>query len=238
MDKAGQVNLEKEKTGQEGPAIDLSALDQMPGAAIVCPDGIAGRLDMLGVRPRSDEITHLIVRRGFLFPRDVLVAVEWIEAISPEENRIHLKARASQVAAMPEYRPAPDLVGLAWSLATLPLRLPLQLLLRRWQDGRPSDAQERLDQLARRQQAMQAMEEQRAREVDPKAFDKAARAGAHLINLNTASQEELEEINGIGPALAQAIIERRPINNLDELINSLQELSPQTAERLRKVTCL
>lgn len=213
---------------------DLSALDHMPGAEVVSPDGIAGQLDMIGVRPHSDEITHLIVRRGFLFQRDVLIPIDWVDQVSPDTNQIHLKARVSQVAASPEYRRGPDLVGMAWNLATLPVRLPMQLLMQRWQEGR-LETQDRMIRAARRQRAQDNL---RVREMNPKAFDKAARSGAHLINLNTASKEELEEINGIGPSLAQAIIDMRPINSLDDVIRALHELSPQTAERLRKVTTL
>jgi len=42
--------------------------------------------------------------------------------------------------------------------------------------------------------------------------------GASLIDINTSPLEELEEIIGIGPALAQRIIEARPFNSLDDLI--------------------
>lgn len=229
-----QAQTQASTPAQDARRRDLSALDHMPGAQVIAPDGIAGQLDMLGVRPQSDEITHLIVRRGFLFPRDVLVPIDWVEEVSPETNEIRLKARIAQVAASPEYRRGPDLAGFAWNLATLPVRLPLKLLLRRWQDER-LEQQERMIRAARRQRSQDDLH---APPLDPKAFDKAARSHAHLINLNTASQEELEEINGIGPALAHAIIQKRPIENLEELINSLPELSPQTAERLRKVTCL
>jgi len=42
--------------------------------------------------------------------------------------------------------------------------------------------------------------------------------GASLIDINTASSEELEKIIGIGPVLAQRTIEARPFNSLDDLI--------------------
>jgi len=42
--------------------------------------------------------------------------------------------------------------------------------------------------------------------------------GASSIDINTAPLEELEEIIGIGPVLAQRIIEARPFGSLDDLI--------------------
>jgi len=46
---------------------------------------------------------------------------------------------------------------------------------------------------------------------------------ADKINVNTATQSQLEEINGIGPSTASAIIEYREQNgnfkNVDDLVN-------------------
>ncbi|MDD5638313.1 MAG: helix-hairpin-helix domain-containing protein, partial [Candidatus Pacebacteria bacterium] len=42
--------------------------------------------------------------------------------------------------------------------------------------------------------------------------------GASLIDINSASSEELQKIIGIGPVLSQRIIEGRPYNSLDDLI--------------------
>lgn len=38
------------------------------------------------------------------------------------------------------------------------------------------------------------------------------------INLNKASKEELELIKGIGPVLAESILEARPYKTVDELL--------------------
>lgn len=45
------------------------------------------------------------------------------------------------------------------------------------------------------------------------------------ININTASQEELEKISGIGPALAQKIIEYRQENGKFRSIDELKNVS-------------
>jgi competence protein ComEA len=57
------------------------------------------------------------------------------------------------------------------------------------------------------------------------------------INLNTASQSELEEIKGIGPAKAKAILDYRKQHGDFKTINELENvkgIGESTVEKLRK----
>ena len=56
------------------------------------------------------------------------------------------------------------------------------------------------------------------REVDREPSPRASTSGAK-VNINTASQAELESLLGIGPVKAQAIIEGRPYRSVDEVMN-------------------
>jgi competence protein ComEA len=56
--------------------------------------------------------------------------------------------------------------------------------------------------------------------------------GDERISLNSASPRDLESLPGIGPVLAQRIIESRPFYGVDELIK-VSGIGPVTLERLR-----
>src|SRR3989344_670040 len=47
----------------------------------------------------------------------------------------------------------------------------------------------------------------------------SAQCNSNQININTASLTELDKLSGIGPVKAQNIINTRPFNSIDDLIN-------------------
>ena len=59
------------------------------------------------------------------------------------------------------------------------------------------------------------------------------RTVAGEINVNTASQEELESLPGIGPTLATRIMELRPFKTVDDLIK-VRGIGPSTLEKIRE----
>ena len=65
---------------------------------------------------------------------------------------------------------------------------------------------------------------------------KTDKSNQQQVNLNTATEEELKNVNGIGPAKAQAIIEYRTNNGPFESVEQLKEIrgiGDKTFERLQ-----
>jgi len=60
----------------------------------------------------------------------------------------------------------------------------------------------------------------------------AADCTSNQVDVNTASLTELELLNGIGPVKGQAIIDTRPYNTLDGLIN-VYGIGPVTLQKIK-----
>src|SRR4029434_2288064 len=72
------------------------------GATIRCRDGKAGRLKYVVIDPKDGAVTHLIVERGMLLRRDIVVPVSWVEQSS--EHEIVLNAPLAGLNELPEFR--------------------------------------------------------------------------------------------------------------------------------------
>lgn len=60
-----------------------------------------GRIDRVVIDPKTNELTHLVVRKGFLFKTDRVIPVSIVE--SAAENHVALKAGADDPDRFPEF---------------------------------------------------------------------------------------------------------------------------------------
>ena len=73
------------------------------GTRVECRDGLLGWLAHVMLEPRSKQVTALVVRKGRLLGKDVIVPVGWARDLSQE--CIYLDVSAEQLGHLAEYRP-------------------------------------------------------------------------------------------------------------------------------------
>lgn len=56
--------------------------------------------------------------------------------------------------------------------------------------------------------------------------------GSGFIDINSATQKELESLNGIGPVYGQRIIEQRPYSSIEEIVSKAQ-IPQKTFEKIK-----
>ena len=74
------------------------------GTRVSCRDGAVGRIDHVLVDPESGRVRAIVVRKGGLLTKDVIVPTSWVEAV--QEDEIILAANRELLERLPEYRPA------------------------------------------------------------------------------------------------------------------------------------
>jgi competence ComEA-like helix-hairpin-helix protein len=70
------------------------------------------------------------------------------------------------------------------------------------------------------------------RDARPARRDSAPAEGSLVVNVNTATQAELETVPGIGPVLASLIIAGRPYQSVDDLVR-ISGIGERSLERMR-----
>src|SRR5688572_13657055 len=90
-------------------------MDLRKDAMIVTHDGREiGHLDRVAINPRSKAVTHLVVRKGTLFPVDKVIEISYVGDVTPE--RITLSPEVGD----PEYLPLFEVKYYVGTKAPLP----------------------------------------------------------------------------------------------------------------------
>ena len=84
---------------EEKPA---GSLDLDIDTVVNCTDGLAGTVDRVLTEGDSDRVTHLIVRRGSLIVREIMVPVDRIT--STEEQTVQLSLSLAELERLPEFK--------------------------------------------------------------------------------------------------------------------------------------
>jgi sporulation protein YlmC with PRC-barrel domain len=91
---------ETEQLAVEHESIPSSELAVRRGARVEATDGHVGKVDEFLVDPKSEYITHLVLREGHLWgQKDVTIPVSEIDRI--EEGTVYLKLDRKHVEALP-----------------------------------------------------------------------------------------------------------------------------------------
>jgi hypothetical protein len=81
---------------------------------VIGRDGEIGSLALVLVDPTSDQVTHLVVRRGDVVGRDTIVPMAWVQEVTG--NPIVLDASRDRLGSLPEYRPDDEMTDAVLSL--------------------------------------------------------------------------------------------------------------------------
>ena len=61
-----------------------------------------GQIDRVVVDPRTNEVTHLVIRQGFLFPEDHVISVDEVEQAT--DDQVTLKSTKKALPDLPLFK--------------------------------------------------------------------------------------------------------------------------------------
>ena len=95
--------LEPRDEADTAVAVVSEGMDVVFRDPVLRRQGKVGRVAVVLLDRQTRHATHIVVRRGWLARRDIIVPLDWATEITPE--RITLDAEAWQLEQLPEYRP-------------------------------------------------------------------------------------------------------------------------------------
>lgn len=75
--------------------VSAEEMDVAKGARVFCTDRECGRIEDVVMDPGDEKVQGFVVRRGFLFARDVAIPMGWIARV--DTDGVHLKMTSRQV---------------------------------------------------------------------------------------------------------------------------------------------
>lgn len=60
-----------------------------------------GEVDLVVMDPQSLEVTHLIVRKGFLFSKDKVLSIDLVE--TAQDDQVLLKKKLGELGELPDF---------------------------------------------------------------------------------------------------------------------------------------
>jgi uncharacterized protein YrrD len=84
------------------PIAAIGHLAIRPGAVVIAEDEPIGRVERLIVSPGTGEVTGLVVRKGVLLRRDIVIPIDAVDEAG--EDEVHLGLTIEQLNQLPEFR--------------------------------------------------------------------------------------------------------------------------------------
>ncbi len=92
-------------------------------ANVITPAGDkVGEIDRVVMDPNTHEITHVVIRKGFLFREDKVLPIQYLEKSGQEEDEVRLKPGVDDLEGFPPFEEEDYLIADETELRDTPFR--------------------------------------------------------------------------------------------------------------------